>query len=226
MRHGRAGIRGILNVAAYLGAIGLIVVIIWIDVATGLWQDLVILSGLAAGFVSFLFTSLVVKSFVERSTQRRWAPVNRIAVTEFLHSIADDNRSQVAHGIIVPRSLTPPNLNLYGSALVSELTQLRETVALERSALSDALSRWAEFLMNTGDNERALRHVAAIAFQLDRVRDTALEYEALPDEARATALLTEISRCNEQFALLVAELTAQLAADDALELRKRQEVAS
>lgn len=218
--------QSILKIASFVGGGLMIVVIVWIDVATGIWQNLVILSGLAAGFVSFFLTTLVLRSLVARATAKRWAPVNRIAIVEFLHAIADDERSEIAHGVIVPRRL-PAAVGRQGSPeLAAELRALRETVAAERSALSEALSRWAEFLTTTGDNEEVLQHVARIAFQLDRVRDAAIELEAHPSDAAELALGAEIADCNEHFALLVDELQARLEADNALELgRRRREAA-
>lgn len=44
----------IFRIVSLLGGTLAVVVIVWLDVATGLWQDLVVLSGLAAGLVSFL----------------------------------------------------------------------------------------------------------------------------------------------------------------------------
>lgn len=235
----------ILRIVSLLGGTLAVVVIVWLDVATGLWQDLVVLSGLAAGLVSFLLTSLVFKSIVARATTKRWAPVNRLAVTEFLHPVADDDRSEVAHGIIVPRTLPLPSLTLQGPALVAELRTFRERVTVERRELSGALSRWAEFLASTGENDEVLLLVARIAFQLDRVRDAALELEAefgstdeaepgvgdesVPSHRRAeleAMLFEEITSCNTHFAGLVAELETRLAKDNALELEKRRRAAS
>jgi hypothetical protein len=88
----RSGAR-FLRAAAVAGALALIVLILWIDVTTAVWQEVVILSGLAAGLVTFLLTVLVLDRVIARSTARRWDPVNRLALTEFLHAIADDDRS-------------------------------------------------------------------------------------------------------------------------------------
>lgn len=216
----------IFRIAVAVGGTLMIVVIVWIDIATGIWQNLVILSGLAAGFVSFFLTSLILKSVVTRATAKHWAPVNRIAITEFLHAIADEDRSEVAHGLIVPRTLPEVNSDLQGSALLAEIHELREIVAAERRELSDALSRWATILTSTGDNEVVLMHVARIAFQLDRVRDLALELASHPSPDTSDALTFEVSTCNEHFSLLVEELKRRLKADDEIELTKRQRAAT
>lgn len=207
------------RIAAAIGGVAVIAVILWIDVATGFWQDLVILSGLAAGLVTFLLTVLVLDRIVARSTARRWAPINRLALSEFLHAIADEERSEIARGRVVPRALPALREDAPGQALPHELHRLRTQVVAERRALSDALSRWAEFLASSGDNETVLRHVAGIALRLDRVRDAALDLEeTIAGAARATtieaaraALTAEIDACNTHFAALVAELRGMLA---------------
>lgn len=214
--------RRIIRLLTLVGAGILIAVIIWIDVATGIWQEMVILAGLAAGLISFLLSALVFNRIVAHEAERTWAPVNRLAVTEFLHAIADDEQSEIAHGIVVPRSLPDFPEGYDERALPDKLRHLREDVAQERRDLSDALSRWAEFLTKSGDNELALRHVADIAMQLDRVRDAALDLERSPDDAAHRALTREIDACNEGFTDLVAELRARLANDDERARRRDQ----
>jgi len=207
---------------AIVGAAVLVIGILWIDISTGIWQDLVIVAGLAAGLVTFLLSALVLNRIIARQAEKRWAPVNRLAVTEFLHAIADDEKSEIAHGVIVARSL-PDIADITDSAdsadrrvFAASLHALREAVARERSELSGALSRWAEFLTTSGDNELTLRHVADIALQLDRVRDTALEIEQQPSVAGRERLLSEIAECNKHFSLLIDELQRRLAADTKL----------
>lgn len=200
------------RVAIALGALVVILVIIWVDVATGLWQDLVIVAGLAAGLVSFLLTILVLNRIVERAAARRWAPVNRLALSEFLHVIADDEHSEISRGLIVPRTLAAPAPESAGSQLIAELEQLRETVVRERRALSDALSRWSQFLASSGDNETVLLHIADIAWRFDRVRDAALEVEEYPgDVRRRETLHCEIDGCNAATLALEGELSARIS---------------
>ncbi|MBL3698736.1 hypothetical protein [Leucobacter luti] len=201
----------ILRTAGIIGAFVVIAVIIWIDIATGIWQQVVILSGLAAGLVTFLLTVLVVDRAVARATERRWAPVTRLALTEFLHGLADEDRSEIARGRVIARALPVPG----PEATPAELRELRELVVTERSRLTESLSRWVEFLSSSGDNETALRHVAGIALALDRIRDAALEQEEHPTAAGHAALHTEVSASNARFAELTAELEQLLAADAA-----------
>lgn len=204
-----------LNVAGILVGIAVIVVVIWLDVATGIWQELVVLSGLAAGLVTSLFTVLVVDKVVARSTARRWAPVTRLALTEFLHDLADDDESEIARGHVVPRSIRglDPDLDITGWG--TELSALRDQVVTERKLLSRALSQWVEFLAASADTADILRSVADIALQLDRVRDHALDLELTPSAAGRAKLTAEIEECNAHFTALATELEDQIAATDA-----------
>lgn len=206
------------SIAAGVAAFALVAIIIWLDLTTGLWNELVVLSGLAAGLVTFLFTVLVLDKVVARSTARRWAPVNRLALSEFLHSIADEDRSEISKGEIVPRLLPRVDFSVRGIALSDYLLRLRGQVVEERSQLSDALSRWASFLASSGENELILRHVADIALRLDRVRDAALECEVTADaptlQVRLTALDAQIQRSNAAMLRLEAELRARILRED------------
>lgn len=195
-----------------LGGLTLVGVIVWIDVATGLWQDLVILSGLAAGLVMFILTTVVLNRITERSTAKRWAPMNRLAITEFLHAIVDDRASEIARGLFVARTLKLPE-----HLTAESLKTLRHQVVQERRSLSDALSRWASFLTSSGDNERILLHVANVSLYFDTVRDAALAIEH--DSANGTtarraeldaALKATVTTCNEHSSALVAELQSRV----------------
>lgn len=218
----RAGFsrKQIVRAATVIGGICVIGVILWIDIATGFWQNLVILSGLAAGLVTFILTVLVLDRVMARSTARRWAPLTRVALTDFLHAIVDDQESEISRGLLVPRTLVLPNPSDDNQTLATDLHLLREQLVDERRALSDSLSRWAEFLASSGDNETVLRHVAGIALRLDLVRDATFELEhavtaedpvpghttALTTAPNRAALATEIETCNAHFAALVDEL--------------------
>lgn len=197
--------RKTLQTAAFIGGLLVVGVIIWVDIATGIWQELVILSGLAAGLVTFILTVLVLGRIIERNAARRWAPINRLALTEFLHAIVDENASEIALGEFVPRTLSFPDELHAGS-----LATLREQVVHERRALSDALSRWTTFLASSGDNEAILLHIANIALQLDFVRDTAHEAELGTDASTCEALRAAVDSSNEHSAALVNELHGRL----------------
>ncbi|MBP1327208.1 hypothetical protein JOF28_002440 [Leucobacter exalbidus] len=214
--------RRIRQIATSTGGLIVVVVIVWLDVATGVWQDLVILSGLAAGLVTFVLTVLVLGRIVDRNSARRWAPINRLAITEFLHAIVDDEASEIALGEFVPRTLDlsaalaegPAADGGHTEAHLGALEHLREQVVTERRALSDALSRWTAFLASSGDNEDILRHIANIALQLDLVRDAALEFERQGSEANYDALRTAVETCNRFSAQLIDELRKRLVLTD------------
>lgn len=204
------------SVAVVVGAIALIGLIIWLDIATGVWNDLVIMAGLAAGLVTFLLTVLVLDKIIARSTERKWAPVTRLALTDFLHSLADEKHSEVSRGHIVPRSL-PSVESIEGTeALHDSLHTLRHEVVRERHHLTDLVGRWAEFLSSSGDNGNILRHVADLALRLDLVRDLSVELEQAPSGSRLTALNSGVQRCNDLLVALADELKARIAHEDQL----------
>lgn len=210
--HRESPLRRALHIAGIAGAIAVIIVVIWLDIATGVWQDLVVLSGLAAGLVTFLLTVLVVDRVVARSNARRWAPVTRLALTEFLHGLADEDQSEIARGVIVPRTLPPLSLELLPTDRAAKLRELRELVVAERQHLSNALSHWVEFLAASSGSNDVLLHVADVALQLDRIREASLDLEREATTATIASLNAEIHTCNERFEALAAELKEQLKA--------------
>ena len=206
------------NSAALITAVVVIGIIIWLDISTGVWNDLVILSGLAAGLVTFLLTVMVLDRVVARSTARRWAPVNRLALSEFLHAIADEEQSEISRGVIVARELELVDASLEAAETVADaLHQLRLQVVLERERLADVLSRWAQFLASSGDNEAILRHLAELAWQLDCVRDAALDAEHTQNAEALSQVNDRIAKCNASMVELERELQHRLAT----ETRKR-----
>lgn len=207
--HREPPLRRALHIAGIVGAIAVIIVVLWLDIATGVWQDLVVLSGLAAGLVTFLLTVLVVDRVVARSNARRWAPVTRLALTEFLHGLADEDQSEIARGVIVPRTLPPLDPTLPVSDRAAQLHELRELVVTERQHLSNALSHWVEFLAASSGSNDVLLHVADVALQLDRIREATLDLEREPN-ATTASLNAAIRTCNESFEALTTELREQL----------------
>ncbi|MBK0418013.1 hypothetical protein JD276_03055 [Leucobacter sp. CSA1] len=200
-------------VAIAVGATAVAAVILWLDVTSQVWQELVVLSGLAAGFVTFLLTVFVLDRVLARSAARRWAPVNRLAYTEFLHALADEERSELSRGHVVLRALPRPAHTGSDAEYEGELQRLRELVVAEHRVLADLLSRWAQFLASSGENERILLHVADIALGLDRIRDAALDAEAAREETARRALDDEIGACNGRVRALADELRAGLGAE-------------
>lgn len=209
------------NVAITLGAVVVVAAIVWLDLSTAIWSEVVILSGLAAGLVTFLLTVFVLDKVLARATARKWSPVNRLALTEFLHAIADEEHSEISRGIIVPRTL--PHINRTGGGPGGDTTELdalldalRAQVVDERAKLTKILSRWAQFLASSGENEQILLHVADIALQLDAVRDATLEIESHHTESTFTELDARTRVCNATMLKLEAELQSRIAADERL----------
>ncbi len=199
------------RIALAVGACALVVVVVWLDVATGVWEDLVIISGIAAGLLMFFLTVLVLDRVMARNAARRWAPVTRIAYSEFLHVLADEETSDISLGEIVARSLPAVNTESPGTeAPTGELEHLRRLVVDERNRLANVLSRWAPFLASSGENEKVLGRIGSIAWQLDVVRDASLEAERDWSEVTRSRLHQEVKSANGHLAALVEELTAGL----------------
>lgn len=199
------------NIVVGLAAGVVVAVIIWFDVTSAIWQEVVILSGLAAGFVTFLLTVFVLDKVLARSTARRWAPVNRLAFTEFLHALADEDRSEITRGQVTPRTIDEPRFHADRRRYDDELERLREAVVTERRRLADLLGRWAPFLASSGANEVVLLHVADIALALDRIRDISLEAESAHTEESHRELCAEVAGCNARMGMLTDELQTRLA---------------
>lgn len=205
-------------------ALVLIGVVIWIDVTTTIWQELVILSGLAAGLVTFLLTSLFIDRIIHRSTQRHWAPVTRLALTEILHQLADETRSELSLGQVVPRQLPTIEPSAERQALQADTADLRTVVVQERSRVATVLGTWWSFLSSASDSDDVVRHIADVALLFDHVRDASLKF----DEALSTttqpltdagardalaALNSKILTCNHSIAQIVVEIPVRLAGD-------------
>ncbi|WRS29407.1 hypothetical protein U6G28_07695 [Actinomycetaceae bacterium MB13-C1-2] len=201
-------------IATLVAALVVIGVIIWIDVNTGVWNELVVLSGLAAGLVTFLLTTMVLDRILARSAARRWAPVNRIALSEFLHAIADEERSEISRNKIVIRSFKPIPDHIDERARTEALEALQHQVVAERQRLADVLSRWAQFLASSGNNEEILTHIASIAWQFDRIRDEAIESETDSGLTQLGELNAEIQSCNDAVTALEAEIRTRLSAEN------------
>ncbi len=207
------------NLAIVLGVVVVVGIILWLDIATGVWSDLVVLSGLAAGLVTFLLNATIIDKLIARSAARRWKSVNRLAVSEILHLVADERTSEIARGKIVPRLLPLASRDADPDVCIAQLEHLRDQVMYERSRLAETLSRWAQFLISSGDNETIMEHIGDITWQLDLVRDAALEAELQIDESSFDALNVQISICNDAIVALECELRDRLVEDTRLRMR-------
>ncbi|HIW63232.1 MAG TPA: hypothetical protein H9881_12300 [Candidatus Stackebrandtia excrementipullorum] len=152
-----------LRIVLALGAVITVGAIIWIDVATDIWQKYVVIAGLAAGLVTFVLTALVIDRVIARSTHERWAPVTRLALGDLRRQLTVD---QFDEGDSVRRL---PAVDEEGA-----LDALIEAAAAEREALAVALSRWASFLSASADVSDIMDEIAEIAERLDRIDVTAL----------------------------------------------------
>lgn len=197
-----------------------VVAIVWIDIATGLWQDYVILSGLAAGLVTFVLTALIIDRAVARSAHRRWAPLTRLALTDILHALADERASEVALGKIVARLIAPLAVDAAPAQMQQACAHLRHEVVAERRQLTRLLSSWAAFLAASADATDVLEHTAVIAERLDRMRDAAIEVEAsiaqgtTNEPPQLSRLNGEIGEYNAAVDRLIGELNRLIAETD------------
>jgi len=209
---------------ALVSALVLIGVVIWLDVTTTIWQELVILSGLAAGLVTFLLTSLFIDRFIQRATQRHWAPVTRLALTEVLHQLSDEQHSELSQGRVQPRRIPTVGESLNTRALLADTDSLRAVVVQERSHIATVLGTWWNFLSATSDADGLIRHIADATLLFDHVRDASLELdEALQrtpqqeiDEYSREILATlntKILTCNKSIAHIATEISTRLATD-------------
>lgn len=209
-----------LHVVTVIGALALIVIILWIDISTGFWQEIVILSGLAAGLVTFLLTTVFIGRFHQRSVEKRWAPVTHMALTSLLHQLADEKHSDLSRGDIVPRALTVPT-STDAHAIHQDLEKLRNSVLKEQNHLTTVLGTWSEFLTSNSDNSDILRSSAELGLQLEQLRDKALEVEQhikTTAQVDLTDLAQEIEICNQHHATLISAIQERLQSHTA-ELR-------
>lgn len=165
--------RRALNIIGTLLVVAFIVLVVWLDLRSSFWQEAVILSGIAAGILTFFLTALFLERWMNNREHQKWLPVTRLALTDLLHTIADDDASDVKRDRVVPRELHMP----------AELTQeslaaLLRQVVTEREEISTTLARWAEFLAASADVQDLMIHVARLAQSLDDVRDSVLQVEA------------------------------------------------
>lgn len=191
-------------------------IVIWVDVMTPLWQNLVIIAGLVAGAVTFLLTTLFIDRFLQRAARRRWAPVTRLALTEMLHQLSDARGDGLS-----PRRLPTPDATSGPQALLAGTEELRGAVISERRRLSTALVTWWALLSSIPDTEEIIRHTADVALLFDAVRDASLDLDdavtsrasAADTTAAEQSLQARIMACNQSIDGIVTEISARLAQD-------------
>lgn len=203
--------QSLLKQLGLLLCLAAVAVILWVDIATGLWQEYVILAGLAAGLVTFMLTALVIDKVMERSAHKRWVPVTHLALTDLLHALADEEASEITRGTIVPRTLRFTAMGSEPKAVEAALEDLRHTVVTERRILTKTLASWASFLASSADATEIIDHAADLGERLDLVRDATIEASASLTNANLTAakldlLNLEIDRYNTALQQLIDEL--------------------
>ena len=193
--------RMLLAVAVLL----LIVAVVWTDVVTGFWQNIVVLSGIAAGLLTFVLTALLLEPSMARTEHLRWFPLSRIALSYVVHSMADEEASELSRGKVVPKTFTVPD-----PLTTDHADDLLDAVVRARDGLAEALGRWAGFLVASAEVPVLMRHVSQIAEHLDAIRDDVLEFEKTPDPNREAALRASIDNYHAEVHAAVAELTELL----------------
>lgn len=202
-RHGE-GRGDVARALAVAAAVVAMVVVVVVDITTGLWQDVVILSGVVAGLLTFILTALFLDRVLARSQHARWLPVTRLALTDIAHSLADDARSEITRGRIVPRSIPVPAADDATPAPGAVDDLLRQVVA-ERALIAATMGRWSAFLAASGDVRTLMLHIAGVAERLDAIRDTALEIES----GRAGAGPAHLGEMIEAYNAAVAAATEE-----------------
>ncbi|WP_099332381.1 hypothetical protein [Actinomyces minihominis] len=189
----------VINIVLTCITLVLLIVIIWIDVTSSVWQETVILSGVAAGFVTFLFTALFLERALARREHLKWAPVTLLALADILHTVADDKESDIHRGQVVARSLALPT-----STDPGVLDDLLVNVVHERDEIAVTLSRWSQFLASSADVQVLMNHIADLAIHLDVVRDRTIEVER--GESNLESLRDEVENYNQTTVKVIAEI--------------------
>lgn len=211
MTNRRARSRGeVLRAIAILVAVLAMATVLIVDIATGLWQDVVILSGVVAGLLTFILTALFLDRLLARSEHVRWLPVTRLALTDIAHALADDDESEVARGRIVPRSLPDPTAGGGAGPTRDDIDGLLQLVVLERQRVTESLGRWSAFLAASGDVQEFMIHIASLAEQLDAIRDAAMAAERTDDSGDIARLGALTQTYNASIAAATEEITSLL----------------
>lgn len=193
----------LIHIVILAGVVVLSAIILYVDIATGWWGETVILSGMAAGLVTYLVTSLVVDRLIHSEESERWSPVTRLAIGDILHTLIDDEASGAMSGTVVPRSLDAPQ-----HFTKENIKLLSQAVVTERDDLAASLAKWASFLVAEGDVQDLIVVLSDTAQELDDVRvainawRTSRASDKNQDEA---AVRKEISEYNERIDAAVQE---------------------
>lgn len=158
----------LLRITIVIFLLAMIVFVIWLDIARGWWAETVILSGIASGILTFFLTALFIERWMANREHRKWVPVTRLALSDILHAMADDDQSDISRGRIVARSLKIPahehavkelsngDFGNVGAAGVGEGTRERASVAVKEAAApgSDLTKHQLQHLLHQVVRER------------------------------------------------------------------------
>lgn len=213
-RHRSVRTRRLLRIVLTVVAVAAIVAIVWIDVATGLWQETVVLSGVAAGLLTFVLTALVLDRWIAEGEHRRWLPVTRLALIDILHSLADEDRSELSRGKVVPR-----RLSIEAPADRAAVDRFLGEVDAERRSLTAVVAKWSGFLAGSADVRDLVIHVANVATGLEALRDTVLDAEtpAGLDRSGTDRVTAAVAACDSAIQAVVQELRTLLGEQAASE---------
>lgn len=210
-------------------AVVVAIAVLVLDIATGVWAQVPVLSGLASSFVMLLVTVVVVDKVIAHHQYRRWEPVTRIALADILHAITHDGASAPEPRLIGPR-LAEAGAAGGGSATGADpadsgdihLTRALRLARKERRVLGRALATWSAFLVSNAPVGRVVDHAATLADELDDVRASALAVRAVhvhgatgdasERDAALAALDAAVQRYDAGAVALVAELRATIDA--------------
>lgn len=186
-----------------------IIVAVWLDYTTALWRETVILSGIAAGLLTFVLTAFFIERWMDRREHKSWLPVTRLALTDLLHTVCDDTKSDIRRGKFVVRTLEMPE-----PVTKESLEALLVTVVEERDTITNALARWASFLSASADVQTLMTHLAYLSEGLDILRDVVLETEDDPSPAQLKKLQRSLDLYDNGMSLVLTELQSQISTID------------
>lgn len=170
--------RPIWQTVAIAVAVILIIAVVWVDIRTGFWQETVILSGIAAGLLTFVLTATFVEKWLAEREHEKWVPVTRLALADIRHALADEDLSDIGRGHVRARTLRAGEVPSF-----EDYERLLTEIVEERDRIIAVLARWAPFLASSADVTTLMDHVAEVAEGLDHGRDAIVRAERADGES-------------------------------------------
>lgn len=195
----------VLRFLLLVAAVTIVAIVIWIDLSTDLWQEYVVIAGLAAGLVTFMLTAMVIDRIIARSAHERWVPVTRLALGDLRRRLVADLPAYEQPAV---RRLPEPSED------IRSLDVLIDAAADERDALTAVLARWSSFLASSADVADIMDAVADAADSLDVIDATAMAARGAVESGSSPVvpreLLTEIDEYHRSGDMLLAHIDATL----------------